>query len=589
LAQGKTITVETGLEGDMFSSRPGIDYFLDAPWEAYEPYYQDLSQRTLDEENIHQWLLDWTWVRDLFLEVTERLYVAYNQDTADKAAYSRYHTFVENVYPPVMAAEQQLKLKLLKIELEPPGFEIPLRNMRAEAAIYHEDNLPLKAEEKMLVSEYERITGGQCILWDGHEFTIPQLIPHYLQSNREVRKQMWQLVSQRQLKDRKAINDLWQRFMDLRGRIASNAGLSDYRAYMWEELLRFDYTPDDCFTFHNAIEKVVVPAATRIYEKRRQKMGLNVLRPWDLDLEQGVYTFYIPPLKPYSDPADLAETASRMFYRLDPQFGNYFQIMREEDLLDLQSRKGKAPGAYCTPYYVSKRPFIFMNAAGTHDDVQTLLHEFGHAIHVFETCDLPYSHQRKVGEEFGEVASMAMELLSAPFLPAQEGGYYSFMDTARARMEHLERSLLFWPYMAVVDAFQHWVYTNHAAASDPNNCDEKWDELWNRFIPGVDWSGLEDARRTGWQRKIHIHTNPFYYIEYGFSQLGAMQIWRNSVQDQAGAVCSYRTALSLGGTVTIPELYRAAGAHFAFDAGLVEEIVGLMERTISELEDQNVY
>jgi oligoendopeptidase F len=350
-------------------------------------------------------------------------------------------------------------------------------------------------------------------------------------------------------------------------------------------------------TFHQAIEKVVVPAATRIYEKRRQKMGLGcerseyqrfsgILRPWDLDLEQGVFTFYVPPLQPYRNVADLGKTASRIFHRVDPQFGRYFEIMLEENLLDLPNRKGKAPGGYCTAFRVSKRPFIFMNAVGTHDDVQTMLHESGHAFHVFETNELPYYHQRKTGMEFSEVASMAMELLSAPYLPAKEGGFYSLEDTARARIEHLERNLLFWPYMAVVDAFQHWVYTHHFAASDPSNCDEKWDELWQRFIPGVDWSGLEEARRTGWQRKIHIHTNPFYYVEYGFAQLGAVQIWRNAIQDQASAVHAYRNALSLGGTVTIPELYRTAGANFAFDEGSVEQIISLMEGTISALEHQ---
>jgi oligoendopeptidase F len=572
----------------MFSSKPNVEEFIDSPWEAYEPYYQNLIMRDLESDSIHQWLLDWTWVRDLFLEVTERLYVAYNQDTANKAAQMRYHNFVEKVYPPITAAEQQLKSKLLESGHEPPGFQVALRNMRAETGIFREENLPLRAEEKKLVSEYERIVGGQSIRWDGQEITIPQLIPLYLQSNREDRKQMWQLASQRQLDDRTPINELWRNFMDLRGRIASNAGLADYRAYMWQELLRFDYTPEDSFTFHHAIEKVVVPAALRIYERRRQKMGLDALRPWDLDLEQGIYTFYIPSLKPYQEAADLEKITSRIFHRVDPQLGNYFDIMRNEGLLDLHNRKGKAPGAYCTPYFASKRPFIFMNAVGTHDDVQTLLHESGHAFHVFETVQLAFSHQRKVGEEFGEVASMAMELLSAPYLSLQEGGFYSLKDTARARIEHLERSVLFWPYMAVVDAFQHWVYANHTAASDPEKCDEKWDELWARFIPGVDWTGLDEARRTGWHRKIHIHTNPFYYIEYGFAQLGAMQIWRNALQDQSGAVRAYRNALSLGGTVPIPELYQAAGASFAFDVVTIEEIIKLIESTLSELEDQIV-
>jgi oligoendopeptidase F len=572
----------------MFSIKPNVENYLDAPWESYQPFYQNLSQRHITSDNVHQWLLDWTWVNDLFCEVRERLYVAYNQDTANRVAETRYHNFLEEIYPQVMSAEQELMIKLLECGHEPPGFQIPMRNIRAEANLFREENIPLKSEEKKLISEYEKIAGNQNVTWDGQEFTIPQLQPYYQQSNREIREQMWHLASQRRLEDRKTINDLWQNFMSLRGRIASNAGVSDYRAYKWQELLRFDYTPEDCHTFHDAIEKVIVPAATRIYEKRRQKMGVKVLRPWDLDLEQGFFTFYVPPLKPYQDEADLEKIASRMFHRVDSQLGDYFDIMINENLLDLHNRKGKAPGGYCTSYCVSKRPFIFTNAVGTQDDVQTVLHEAGHAFHVFEISELPYFQQRKVTDEFGEVASMAMELLSAPYLSSREGGFYSIEDSAGARIEHLERCLLFWPYMAIVDAFQHWVYTHHTAASEPNNCDDKWDELWQRFMPGVDWSDLEDERRTGWHRKIHIHTDPFYYIEYGIAQLGAMQIWQNAARDQDKAVQAYRTALSLGGTVTIPELYQAAGARFVFDVGIVEEIIALIERTISDLEGQIV-
>jgi len=568
----------------MFSSIVNYENFLDAPWEVYESFYENLSQQDLNSEIIHQWLLDWTRVHDLFYEVRERLYVAYNQDVANRSAEIRYHNFLKNIFPQVMAAEQKLMIKLLESGQEPAGFKIPMRNMQAEVDLFRQENLPLKSEEKKLISEYEKIAGSQNVYWNGNEYTIYQLQPHYQQSDRENRRQMWLLTSQRLLNDRQGINELWKKFMGLRGRIASNAGFSDYRAYKWQELLRFDYSPEDCNSFHNAIEKVVVPAATRIYERRRQKMGVDVLRPWDLDLEQGCFTFYMPPLKPYQEAADLQKITSRMFHRVDEQLGKYFDIMIKENLLDLHNRKGKAPGGYCTDFCLSKRPFIFTNAVGTQDDVQTILHEAGHAFHVFETNVLPYFQQEKVTEEFGEVASMAMELLSAPYLASIEGGFYSLGDSARARIEHLERSLLFWPYMAIVDAFQHWVYTNHTTASDPDNCDQKWDELWGRFMPGVDWSGLEDARRTGWHRKIHIHTDPFYYIEYGIAQLGAMQIWQNAMQDQEGAVHAYRTALSLGGTVTIPDLYQAAGARFAFDTATLEKIIGVIEETISELE-----
>jgi oligoendopeptidase F len=258
--------------------------------------------------------------------------------------------------------------------------------------------------------------------------------------------------------------------------------------------------------------------------------------------------------------------------------------MRGEKLLDLDNRKGKAPGGYCTAYEAAGVPFIFMNAVGLHDDVQTLLHEGGHAFHVFECIDLAHQ-QVEVPLEFAEVASMGMELLAAPYLTADKGGFYTPQEAARARIETLQSDLRFWPYMAVVDAFQQWVYDNPSQASDPAHCDAKWAEQWDRFMVGVDWSGLEDEKVTGWQRKLHIHTVPMYYIEYGLAQLGAVQVWRNALHDQARAVAAYRRALSLGGTATLPQMFAAAGAKFAFDEEILGQAVDLIVKTISELEE----
>jgi oligoendopeptidase F len=258
--------------------------------------------------------------------------------------------------------------------------------------------------------------------------------------------------------------------------------------------------------------------------------------------------------------------------------------MRRDGLLDLANRKGKAPGGYCTGFALQNVPFIFMNAVGLHDDVQTLLHEAGHAFHVYETRHLPYYHQTYYTMEIAEVASMSMELLAAPFLTTDKGGYYNKQDAARARIEHLEGMLVFWPYMAVVDAFQHWVYTHQQDALNPVNCDAKWGELWSRFKPGVDWSGLEDVRVTGWHRKLHIFHLPFYYVDYGLAQLGAAQVWANSLTDAPGAVAAYRKALALGGTVPLPEFFKTAGAKFTFDADTLRRVVDLIEAQIHQLE-----
>ncbi len=391
------------------------------------------------------------------------------------------------------------------------------------------------------------------------------------------------------LEDREAINAVWVRLMDVRRKIYQNAGLPDYREYAWQERLRFDYTPADCETFHRAIEETVVPAAARVYERRRRQMGVETLCPWDINTdpmritELNVDPLAREPLRPFATIDELKAKGSAVFHHVDPQLGAYFDTMQRESLLDLQNYKGKAAGAYCTSYASIKRPFVFMNAVGIADNVSTLLHECGHAFHVFERAELAYHPQRISPMEFNEVASMAMELLGAPYLDA-DGGFFTPQQAARARIEHLEGLLVFWPYMAVVDAFQHWVYTHHDDASDPANCDAAWAALWARFIHGVDYTGLDDHVVTGWHRKLHLYRYPFYYVEYGLAQLGATQIWRNALRDQAGAVASYRKALALGGTVTLPDLYAAAGVRFAFDSGTLGEIVALIEHTIAEME-----
>ncbi|MGD8750684.1 MAG: M3 family oligoendopeptidase [Anaerolineales bacterium] len=561
---------------------PNIDQFMSWSWDQIELYYLELQTRPISAHTVHAWLSDWTHLSELLDETEARLYIASTLDTTNQAAERRYHAFLEELQPSVKAADQVLKEKLLLSGVQSEGFELPLRNMRAEADLFREDNLPLLSEEKKLASEYNRVIGAQTVEWEGQEKTLRQLLPVYQESDRAVRERAWHLAAQRQLADRETINELWVKFMELRRQVATNANLPDYRAYRWAQLLRFDYAPEDCFRFHQAIEEVVVPAAQRAYERRRQRLGVNRLRPWDLYVDP----LGRPPLRPFQEASQLESKTAAIFQRLDPQLGEYFETMRRENLIDLPNRKGKAPGAYCYALLASKRAFIFHNAVGLHEDVQTMLHEAGHAFHAFESSHLPYFQQRRqIPIEFSEVASMAVELLAAPYLEESHGGFYTPAEAARARIEHLEENLLFWPYMAVVDAFQHWAYENYIAASEPANCDAIWVELWDRFMKGVDWAALESVKETGWQRKEHIHDEPFYYVEYGMAQMGAFQVWKNALVNQVKAVADYRRALSLGGTVTLPELYREAGARFAFDARTLKAVVQLIEDTIEMLEN----
>ncbi|MBN1485813.1 MAG: M3 family oligoendopeptidase [Chloroflexia bacterium] len=549
-------------------------------WPQIQPYFEELSRRQLNAGNVAEFLADWTAVADRISEAQRRLYLATARNTADQEVEQAYEHYLDEIAPQAKAADQALIEKLLESGLEPAGFEVPLLKLRTQAALFREENLPLLTREQKMSTEYNKIIGAQTVEWEGEEVTLSQLRPIYQESARQRREKAWRLTAARQLEDREAINDLWRRFLELRLQLAANADQPDYRAYRWREMLRLDYTPEDCQRFQRSIEQVVVPAASRLYEKRRQRLGVDSLRPWDLDVDPTK----LPPLQPFSTAEDLKQGASRIFHQVDPQLGAYFDTMIEEDLLDLINRKNKAPGAFCTTFYASKRPFIFGNAVGLQRDVQTVLHESGHAFHAFEVLKLPYLQQRWYGLEFAEVASMSMELLAGPYLTKEHGGFYDEAGAARARLEELESILTFWPYMAVVDAFQHWVYTHPEQAMNAANCDQQWGQLWDRFMPGVDWSGLEEERVTGWHRKQHIHRSPFYYVEYGLAQLGAVLVWRNALRDQTAAVAQYRQALALGGTRRLPELYAAAGAKLDFGSETLREAVALVEQTIEELD-----
>jgi oligoendopeptidase F len=546
-------------------------------WSQFEPYYVELAGRKLSAANVEAFLADWTRLHERLDEVATRLGIAKDANTADKEAEQRYNRFLEEIYPKSQEAEQKLKMLLLDSGLVPAGFELPLKKMQTDASLFREANLPLQVESAKLGTEYSKVIGGQTVQWDGKEVTVTQLRPVFQETNRARREQAWRLAAKRQLADRAALNELWQKLLALRLQMATNAGFADYRSLVWQEMLRFDYTPENCKQFHRAIEETVVPAAARSYQRKARQLGVDSLRPWDLDVDaQGR-----PALAPFKEVEQFKSGVHTILQRVDPQLGGYFQTMMNEQMLDLENRNNKAPGGYCATLDAVKRPFIFMNAVGMHGDVMTLIHESGHACHSFEASRLPYFQQRNSGLEFAEVASMGMELLAAPYFAKDAGGFYTRDEAARAFAENLEKNIQFWPYMAVVDGFQHWVYENPAAAAEPANCDRQWAQLWRRFMAGVDWSGLEDVLETGWQRKLHIFLAPFYYVEYGLAQLGAAQVWASALKDQAGAVAAYRRALALGGTKSLPELYATAGAKFAFDAATLGPVVGLMEEKLA--------
>jgi len=476
-------------------------------WPDYEPYYQELEARALSRENIAAWLDDWSTLAATADEHYWRLFIGTTVNTADKEVEERFNRYIEEIQPEVKTAEQKLKAKLLASGLSPKGFETGLRRVQAEAEIFTEENLPLLAEEQKLVTEYNKITGSLTVQWEGEERTITQMFPLLYETDRSIRERAWIATQSRVIKERQNINDLWERFMPVRSKIAENADLPDYRAYAWKQKFRFDYSPEDCKSFHAAIEEVVVPAATRAYEKRRQRLGVDTLRPWDVNVDP----LGDIPIKPYESIDEFKSKSHAIFEQVDPKFGEYFQIMMDEGLLDLESRKNKAPGGYSLGLHVAHRPFVFINNTNTPWDVQTMLHEGGHAFHEFERAHVNFYQRGEIylPAEFGEVASMSMELLASPYKTKEFGGFYTDSEAARAMIELLEGFITFWPYMALVDAFQHWIYENPAEGSIASKCEERWAELWDRFMPGIDYSGLEDARKTYWHRQGHIFGAPF--------------------------------------------------------------------------------
>jgi oligoendopeptidase F len=553
-------------------------------WNDYEPYYKDLEARELSASNIQAWLDDWSQLAATADEQYWRLYIATTVNTADQEVEARFAQYVEQIQPAVKTAEQKLKDKLLASGLSPKGFETGLRRLQTEAELFREENLQLLAEEQKLVTEYNKLIGSLTVMWAGEERTLTQVFPLLYETDRSIRQRAWEAGRARLLRERQNINELWEKFMSVRLKITQNAGLLDYRAYMWKQRFRFDYSPEDCKSFHAAIEEVVVPAARRVYERRRQRLGIDTVRPWDIFVDP----LGTNPIKPYETIEEFQSKAHAIFQRVDPKFGEYFRIMMEEDLLDLESRKNKAPGAYSLGLHVAHRPFVFMNNTNTPVDVQTILHEGGHAFHEFERAHVHFYQRGEnyLPQEFGEVASMGMELIASPYQTKEYGGFYTESEAARALIELLEGNITFWPYMALVDAFQHWIYENPNEGCDASKCEEKWAELWDRFMIGIDYSGWETGKKTYWHRQSHIFDAPFYYVEYGLALLGAIQVWANARKDQKKAVEDYRKALALGATVPLPQLFAEAGAKFAFDAETLKEAVDLMEEVIGEMEEK---
>ncbi len=551
--------------------------FAKATWDDIVPYFDDLVERTLDGSTVEGWLRAWSRLEELVTEAAAQAMIAYTIDTSDREKEQDHLRFSTDVLPQMEERSVELARRFVALGHSTPALATTLARFRTSIEIFREANVPLFSELEELSARYQRITGSMTVEWDGVERPLPQLQPFLKSADRTVRERAFRAATQPYIEEHGALAGLFDRMFELRQRVARNAGFANYRDYIFPAKFRFDYTPADCERFHEAVERAVTPAVSRVLEHRRQRLGLDALRPWDLAVDPDRAT----PLRPFETVDEFVATARRVFDRVDPTLGGQFQTMIDERLLDLDSRKGKAPGGYCETLHFRGRPFIFMNAVGLVDDVMTLLHEAGHAFHAFASHRQPLIWQRHPGSEAAELASMSMELLASPHL-AEPTGYFTPEDHRGAWLEHLEDVLLSLVHIASVDAFQTWIYTS-PEGGDAAARDAAWLRIRGRFERGVDWTGLERERVARWYRQLHIFMYPFYYIEYGIAQVGALQIWRNSLGDPAGAVARYREALALGAVRSLPEMYRAAGARLTFDASVIGGLVELVEEQIDRI------
>lgn len=547
-------------------------------WEEIEPWYRKLLDRPVaSPAELEQWLSDAGELNAAVGQEGAERYVAMTCQTDDPEREAAHLAFVRDIEPKLKPIQNELRAKYLdsphRAALPQERYHVFDRAQANRRALFREANVPRETELAELEQQYQKIIGAMTVFFQGQERTPAQMAPFLEENDRGLRRTAWELVAERRLADRETLDELFDRMAALRVAVAREAGFENFVDYAFRLRERFDYGVDDTVRFHEAIERVVMPLAVDLQAERRKALGVTALRPWDLSVDP----LGRPPLRPFSDVELLAEGAESIFRSVDPDLGAQFAYLRGHGLLDLANRKGKAPGGYQTTLEDDRLPFIFMNAVGLDGDVRTLLHEGGHAFHALASRGEPLAAYRESPIEFCEVASMAMELLGARDLER----FYNEDDAKRSYRQLLEGIVLILPWIATVDAFQHWVYTHPGHSRDDRRA--AWMALMDRFGGIVDWSGYEDARAHSWHRQLHIFLYPFYYIEYGIAQLGALQVWRRALGDRVAAVADYRSALAIGGARPLPELFAAAGVRFAFDAATLEPLMQAVREELEQL------
>ncbi len=549
-------------------------------WEALQPWYDNLAERAIDNmEQLQQWLQDISELEAVVSEDVCWRQIRMTCDTTNKEYEEAFTYFCMEIEPKIKPYSFTLNQKLLASpfisQLDKDQFFPYLRSTANAAELYREANVPLQAELSLLAQQYGVISGAMSIEVDGKEYTLQQAARLLQSPDRAQRELVFGKVAARRLQDKDKLNELFDKLLATRHQVAVNAGFDNYRDYKFRELGRFDYTAEDCFAFHEAVKEHIVPLQAMLLRHRQARLGLAEMRPWDSDAEPAG----VQPLHPFANGAELAEKSVAVFSKLNPYFSSCITTMQQMERLDLESRKGKAPGGYNCPLAETGVPFIFMNAAGTMGDVITMMHEGGHAVHSFLSHPLQLSAFKEYPMEIAELASMSMELFTMEhwdvFFPNEA-------ELRRAQIEELERIITVLPWIATIDKFQHWLYTHpgHTVAQR----DAAWMAILAEFSSGiVNWEGHTEYRTHFWQKQLHLFEVPFYYIEYGIAQLGALAMWRQYRQNKEQALNNYMDALSLGYTRTLPQLYETAGISFGFTPAYVQELAGFVAGALGEM------
>lgn len=549
--------------------------FKVSDWPSLKPWFDELLNRAIhNTQELRTWFRHRSELEGVVSEDLAWRYINMTRFTDNEAYNQSYRFFIEKIQPEIAPVTDKLNRKAIDnpyiAELEnEQGYNILIRNLRKDIELFREENIPLFTEISLEQQKYNQISGAMTILFRGQELTLQQASVLLLEPDRALREEVFRLISSRRLQDREELDALFTRLIKLRNQVALNAGFKNFRDYMFKALGRFDYTPADCFAFHDAVQQHVVPLLHKLMAERKATMRLPDLRPWDKAVDaQGR-----PPLKAFQNGADLAEKGIRCFARIHPYAGSCLKTMQTMGHLDLESRKAKAPGGYNYPLAEMGVPFIFMNATSTMRDMVTLMHEGGHAIHSFLTRDLELNDFKSTPSEIAELASMTMELIS---MDAWDEFFSDEKEKLRAVREQLEDIIEMLPWVATIDKFQHWIYENPSHSETERRM--VWKEIFSSFTDSItDWSGLEETRDYLWQKQLHLFEVPFYYIEYGIAQLGAIALWRNYRKDKQTGLKDYFNALKLGNMRSIPEVYAAANIRFDFSAEYIKGLMNFLE------------